>query len=83
MVYQIIRKGSSIASISLGACIIEKHFTLDKNDGALDSSFSLEPDEFKSLVEESKIAFESLGKVNFEVPKKIYCLKDQYTQQKI
>ncbi len=82
--------GSSIASISLGACIIEKHFTLDKNDGALDSSFSLEPDEFKSLVEESKIAFESLGKVNFEVPKKnllfkrsIYTAKDLKKGQEI
>lgn len=60
--------GASILSIGLGACLIEKHFTLDKNDGALDSSFSLEPSEFKSLVDESRIAFESLGKINLEVP---------------
>lgn len=62
--------GASIASIGLGACLIEKHFTLDRNDGALDSSFSLEPEEFKLLVKESKIAFDSLGRKNLNVPKK-------------
>ena len=53
--------GASIAAISHGATIIEKHLTLNRKDGAIDSFFSLEPNEFKLLVEESKIAFQSLG----------------------
>jgi pseudaminic acid synthase len=53
----------SVASIALGACLIEKHFTLSRADGGPDSSFSLEPAEFKALVESVRIAEQSLGTV--------------------
>ena len=55
--------GASIAAIAQGATIIEKHLTLSRKDGAIDSFFSLEPREFKMLVEESQNAYESLGRV--------------------
>ncbi|MCX5696442.1 MAG: pseudaminic acid synthase [Candidatus Omnitrophica bacterium] len=59
--------GAALASISLGSCLIEKHFTLSRNDGGVDSSFSLEPHEMKMLVKESKRAWESLGRVSFKL----------------
>ena len=48
-----------------GARVIEKHFVLKRSEGGVDAAFSLEPAEFKLLVEESERAFLSLGKVNF------------------
>ncbi len=57
--------GASIASIAHGATIIEKHFTLDRNDGGVDSSFSLEPEEMKTLVVESERAWKSLGRISY------------------
>jgi N-acetylneuraminate synthase len=57
--------GSSVAAVALGANVIEKHFTLDRSDGAVDSTFSLEPDEFKQLVIETERAWQSLGKINY------------------
>lgn len=59
--------GVAIASVSLGARVIEKHFTLRRADGGVDSAFSIEPDELKMLVEESERAFLSLGKVQYDV----------------
>ncbi|WP_299948335.1 pseudaminic acid synthase [uncultured Microbulbifer sp.] len=56
---------TAIASISLGASIIEKHFTLDRSAGGPDDSFSLEPSELKALCENSKTAWEALGFVNY------------------
>lgn len=53
----------SVASVALGACLIEKHFTLSRADGGPDSSFSLEPVEFKNLVESVRVAEKSLGHV--------------------
>ena len=57
--------GAAIAAISHGATVIEKHFTLNKNDKSIDSFFSLEPKEFKGLVRECNYAYESLGKIYF------------------
>jgi pseudaminic acid synthase len=59
--------GVSIAAIGLGAQVIEKHLTLKRSDGGLDSAFSLEPDEFQSLVREGKIASESLGNSEWSI----------------
>ena len=55
----------AIASVSLGACIIEKHVTMDRNGGGPDDSFSLEPNEFKSLCSNVRTAWQSLGAVDY------------------
>lgn len=55
----------SIVAVSIGARLIEKHFTLSRAVKSPDSFFSMEPDEFKSLVESIRIAEKALGKVNF------------------
>ena len=55
--------GSAVSSISFGATIIEKHFTLNRNDGGVDSKFSLEPDEFEILIKECERAWKSIGNV--------------------
>ena len=56
---------TAIASVVLGASIIEKHFTLDRNGGGPDDSFSLEPLELEALCRDSKTAWSSLGKVDY------------------
>lgn len=55
--------GVSVASIAFGVTCIEKHFTMSRADGGVDSSFSMEPHEFSSLVVETNRAFDALGKV--------------------
>jgi pseudaminic acid synthase len=61
--------GVAVASVALGSCVIEKHFTLRRADGGVDSTFSIEPEELKSLVIESERAFLSLGHVQYGVQK--------------
>lgn len=61
-----IDNATAVTSVALGACLIEKHVTLDRNGGGPDDSFSLEPKELKQLVDDTKTAWESLGKVNYE-----------------
>jgi len=56
---------TAIAAIAIGACIIEKHFTLSRNDGGPDDSFSLEPDALKDLCRDVKTIWSALGKVNY------------------
>jgi len=54
--------GVSVAAVALGATIIEKHLTLDRKDGGVDSAFSTMPDEFSQLVIEGERAFQGIGK---------------------
>lgn len=58
--------GVSVASVALGVTVIEKHFTLARVDGGVDSAFSMEPQEMKQLVIESERAWQSLGKISYE-----------------
>lgn len=57
--------GVAVASVALGATVIEKHFTLDRADGGVDSAFSMEPGEMKALVRETERAWQSLGKITY------------------
>ncbi|CAM3789317.1 pseudaminic acid synthase [Ectopseudomonas alcaliphila] len=57
---------ASVAAVTLGACLIEKHFTLSRNDKGPDSEFSIEPDELKRLCKDTFDAWSALGKAGFE-----------------
>lgn len=78
--------GAAIAAVALGACVIEKHFTLRRADGGVDSTFSIEPEELKLLVIESERAYLAMGQIYYGVQKEetkslrfkrsIYVVKD-------
>lgn len=57
--------GVAVASVALGAVVIEKHFTLKRAEGGVDSTFSLEPEEMMQLVLETERAWQALGKINY------------------
>jgi pseudaminic acid synthase len=57
--------GVATASVALGATVIEKHFTLRRADGGVDSTFSMEPDEMRALVVESERAWQALGRISY------------------
>lgn len=59
--------GAAVASIALGGTVIEKHFTLSRAEGGVDSAFSLEPDEMSLLVRECNTAWQALGHISYEV----------------
>jgi len=62
--------GAAVASVALGATVIEKHFTLSRAEGGVDLAFSLEPEEMKNLVIESERAWQSLGKISYLISEK-------------
>lgn len=61
--------GASVAAVAIGARVIEKHFTLRRADGGVDSDFSLEPEELKNLVVETERAYLAMGNVQLNTQK--------------
>lgn len=61
-----ISNATSIASVALGACMIEKHVTLDRSAGGVDESFSIEPEELNQLCNDALTAWQSLGNVTYD-----------------
>ena len=57
--------GAAVAAVALGASVIEKHFTLSRAEGGVDSAFSLEPDELRQLVLETERAWQALGRISY------------------
>ena len=57
--------GAAVAAVALGACVLEKHFTLARADGGVDSAFSMEPHELRQLREETERAWQAVGRVSY------------------
>jgi sialic acid synthase SpsE len=57
--------GVAVASVAVGATVIEKHFTLCRSDGGVDSAFSMEPEEAKQLVIETERAWRAMGTIHY------------------
>ena len=66
-----IGSSSAIAAIALGACMLEKHFILNRDLGGPDASFSMEPDEFKSMVKAIREVEQALGVVSYEISENV------------
>lgn len=73
----------AITAVALGACVVEKHFTLDRNLGGADAGFSLEPNELKSLVQAIRDTEKTLGKIDYTInennrkfARSLYAVKD-------
>jgi N-acetylneuraminate synthase len=85
--------GASIAAVALGASAIEKHLTLRRADGGADGAFSMEPEEFATLIREGNIARESLGSPEWNMQKSeresrrlrrsLYIVKNVYAGERI
>ncbi|MDK9762840.1 pseudaminic acid synthase [Vibrio sp. D420a] len=88
-----IDNATAVASVALGACLIEKHVTLDRNGGGPDDSFSLEPHELEALCKDTETAWQALGQVNYErteaekgnvkFRRSLYVVKDIKAGQKV
>lgn len=84
---------AAVAAVALGACVIEKHFTLSREDKGPDSEFSIEPDELKTLCQNTMAAWSALGHSSFDRQKteessrqyrrSVYFVKDMKAGQKI
>lgn len=61
--------GAAVASVALGARVIEKHFTLNRADGGVDAAFSIEPEDLRALVVESERAYQALGYIQYGILK--------------
>jgi pseudaminic acid synthase len=57
--------GTAVAAVALGATVVEKHFTLSRSDGGVDSTFSAEPDEMSALVIETERAWRAIGRITY------------------
>ena len=60
----------AVASVAMGAKVVEKHLTLSRADGGVDSAFSMEPEEFKKMVESIRIVEKAMGQVTYELTEK-------------
>ncbi len=77
----------AVAAVASGACMIEKHFTLSRADGGPDSSFSMEPEEFKQMVQDIRIVEKALGTVSYSrTPKEegsVFCRRSLFVVEDV